>query len=188
MTNATQKQPKRILLIIMLAPIAMMAVGSWLYFFKQGWVDAGITNEGYLLPTPASLAELGVQPPAAGAGKWRIILISPEACLKPCLDAARRIGAISILLGKDGGRVLPLLASDTATENLPPGLARWQRLAVDRARLRSMLATQGITDTMQHYALLADPLGNIVLFYQTERIGSELLTDLKRLLRLSRIG
>lgn len=188
MTNIKQKQSKRVLLIILLTPIAMMVAGSWLYFFKQNWVDAGITNEGYLLPTPASLAEFGFRQPELGAGKWRIILISPAPCLTSCLGAARRIDAIPILLGKDGGRVLPLLVSDTATANLPPYLAQWQQIAVNNTRLHSMLVAQGITATTQHYALLADPLGNIVLFYQAERIGSELLTDLKRVLRLSRIG
>lgn len=186
MLNETKPSgSKKALLVILLLPIAMMIAGSWLYFFQQDWVDAGATNEGYLLSPSASLQELGFQQPDLHLRQWRVILISATACVDLCLQSAKRLHKVRKLLGKDSPRLLPVLSAQlpkTGTQ-----LTDWPFLQVNQKLLQKRLAELKVPVT-EHYVLLADPHGNVILFYTPEQIGGALLADLKRLFRLSRIG
>ena len=176
---------KKGLLVILLLPVAVMAVGTWLFFFQQGWVNAGATNKGYLLSPPTSLQALGFQQSDLHLRQWRVILVSTTACIDLCLQSAERLHNVRKLLGKDSPRLLPVLSaeySEAATQ-----LKDWPFVQANHKLLQEKLSGFK-APLVDHYVLLADPHGNVILFYTPDQIGSALLADLKRLLRLSRIG
>lgn len=186
-SKSTQRNSKRALLVILLAPFVVMALGSWLYFYQSDWIGGGGTNNGRLLTPPSSMKSLGFDNPGLADGTWRIILVGGLSCTGLCERSAQRIDSIPTLLGKDSFRVTKL-AVNTNHDDLPLVSGTWQKLEVNQEQLRFGLAASGVSVGVDHYALLADPLGNVILFYQPKQIGAELLTDLKLILKLSRIG
>lgn len=169
-------------------PFAMMGIGAWLYFLHPDWVDAGITNQGFLLSPPSSLQQLGFLEPEAGGAKWRVILVSPDLCTDACVRSAERIKSLPTLLGRDGGRLEMLLVLPGTARKASDDLAGWQTTMANQKQIEDALIAFGVPLVTGHYALLADPNGNVMLFYQSEQIGSELLLDLRRMLKLSTIG
>ncbi len=169
------------LLIILLTPLGVALLASGLYFFSENWgIQGGKTNEGRLVDKAVAITEVSSQA-RTGEGRWRIVLVNPDACTMPCLAVADRINSIKQLLGKDSQRLELLVHT-----NPPPihrDLAHWSAIDLDTAKLGQLLPTK-----LTHYTLLVDPMHKIVLLYTFEQAGSELLNDLKRLLQLSRIG
>ena len=123
-------------------------------------------------------------------GKWTLIQFSHQDCLKSCLETTYLLRQINTALGKDMNRVRRLFISDskipaellTKLEKLYPKL-----LVVNGSAnalyniLKNILKTNTVV-------LLTDPIGNVILTYKEGFEGKKLLKDLKKLLKLSRIG
>jgi hypothetical protein len=117
------------------------------------------TNAGVLLRPPLPLAAL-VEGSATRAGRWQVILAG-SPCVEACAAARQRLDALPTLLGRDSNRV--------RFEHVPA--------FIDPA---AAAYAEG--------ALVADPLGNVILYYRYEQVGAELLDDLKHLLKFSSTG
>lgn len=183
--QASPKKNNKIAFIAILAlPVIGLAISSWLYFFGQSWVDAGVTNQGHLLSEPIALAKLGLVVP--GAGKWRILLVSKQACTGQCAVRAERLNSIKTLLGKNGPRIVPVAVTDFSSE--APFMSKWPQVNIRVQAIQVQLARAGVAVQDDYYALLADPNGYIILFYPPDKIGAALLMDIKHLLKLSKIG
>ena len=165
----------------------MMIGGALLFFLGRDWVDAGALNEGELLSVPTPLAELGLGAVPA-PGRWRLLLVCGQPAKDDCLSAAALIESIPILLGKDAPRLV-LVAVTPESVRLPESLSAWRHTEASLTHLSRQLAKRNlIINPYLNYALIADPGGHTVLLYRRAKIGSPLLNDLKRMLRLSRIG
>jgi cytochrome oxidase Cu insertion factor (SCO1/SenC/PrrC family) len=100
-------------------------------------------------------------------GQWQLLLISTAPCVDRCAYWQQQLPQVNQALGKDRDRVIWSLVAGSKQQN----------------QLSSAQLPQ------QESAIwLADPNGNLVLQYSLEQTPKDLLKDLKRLLKVSRIG
>jgi len=180
-----------------------LAVAFWLYYGPTSWRPVGGTNKGDLInpavPLPAvALAQPdGTRTPADFLqGKWTIAYLGDGACDERCRKALYLSRQSWIALNKDMDRVQRVFLAtgprvDTefmATEHVDLRVALVGDDADSQALLATFPAFDGVAPTAAGRLYLIDPLGNLVLSYSAAAPDKALLTDVKKLLRLSHIG
>lgn len=197
------------LMLIGLMLLSLLPLGAAVgIYYGASWMVAGAqTNQGWLIDPPGDLETLGLtgddgQVLVPGdTRRWRLLVVPGQTCDEACLEALQLLRQVHVLLGRDADR---LLRYAVITEGSEPGL-RGTLLA----RLPEMTFVEGPADILQAALagrdlrgqqpvpaadeleagiLTVDPLGNVVLYHGLDQIGEEVLSDLKRLLRLSNIG
>ena len=180
-----------------------LLVAFWLYYGGSGWRPVGGTNKGDLIdpavPLPAVvLAQADGSRTSADflRGKWTIAYLGDGACDARCRKALYLSRQSWIALNKDMDRVQRVFLAtgprvDTqfvATEHADLLVAILGDDADSKALLAQFPAIGGVAPVVAGRLYLIDPLGNLVLSYSAAAPDKALLTDVKKLLRLSHIG
>ena len=115
-----------------------------------------------------------------GQGRWQLLLVVSQ-CQQPCQHWQHLLEQIKTSLGRDRHRVqpqlvLPNLAAITGTVEI-----------LDKRQDRAVLISPQAT-IVPPGIWLADPLGNLVLHYRLDQPPQDLVKDLKRLLKVSKVG
>ncbi|HEU4623499.1 MAG TPA: hypothetical protein VFS52_01985 [Steroidobacteraceae bacterium] len=173
-----------------------LLLSFWMYY-GNGWRPARLTNHGELLQPVRALpgAELReangeVAPVNLFMDKWALVYIGNGACDATCRNALYFMRQTRLSLNNDMTRVNRVfLATESCCdvaflEREHPGL-----IVIDATgpNAHELLAAFPPTDRAQSL-FIVDPLGNLVMRYDTRDDPKGLLTDLKKLLRLSHIG
>ena len=201
--DTQRRRGRRQLLFLASLFFVPLLVAFWLYYGGSSWRPAGGTNQGDLInpavPLPAvSLAKPdGTRTPVDFLqGQWTIAYLGDGACDERCRKALYLSRQTWISLNKDMDRVQRVLlatgprvdAGFMAADHVDLLVA----LVGDDVDSQTLLATfpafDGIAPTAAGRLYLIDPLGNLVLSYSAAAPDKALLTDLKKLLRLSHIG
>lgn len=184
--KSSQYKNRRILLMV----IAVFALPIILAKFalNGGWLATGVTNKGNLLTNELTLAQLGIDK-SAFEHHWLILYRLPESCDFDCQKTLETVHNTYVALGKEMSRVLPvaLYQNEFSSEQLQHiSKSKWQLLAMPTA-------TKQRIDKPQ--VLIVDPLGNVFLSHQvphnTEQLpqfGKQILADMKKLLKYSKVG
>lgn len=173
-----------LLIALFFVPIA----ASFILYYGTGWRPSGGTNHGELYsparPLPASSAPLA-------ARKWTLVYAGDGACDEDCRRALVFARQTRLSLNQEMDRVNRVfLATGHCCDRdylnqEQPGL-----VVVDAAadpQLAAVVAALPATD--RAFSLfIVDPLGNLVMRYDTRKDPHGLLDDLKKLLNLSHIG
>lgn len=182
----TKQQKSRRSLILVLAAFIIPIVMAKLALHFQ-WFNYGVTNQGELLAQPLTLSETGIQ--TEQEKQWLVIYTLPENCDQQCQQTLVGIEHTYLALGRETPRVTPIAISAS-----PFNAEQLQHINKNHWRIidTPMNAEKQLAK-MQIY--IADPLGNIVLTYQQPTnsdaipaFGKSMLSDLKKLLKYSRIG
>jgi hypothetical protein len=184
MSERSQRRSSRIQLLLLVGMSVLSIGGAYLLFqaAEQGGALWGTTNKGTFVEPPLTVADLGVRDGSGalqtGDGTWWLWVVPQGPCEADCLHALHQLRQLHILLHRDANRVhRGLLVADPATVN--PDLAQeYPQLAF----------LSGKVDALARGIYVIDPIGNLVLHYPLEDAGRPVLDDLKRLLRVSRIG
>jgi cytochrome oxidase Cu insertion factor (SCO1/SenC/PrrC family) len=196
----------RIVLLILLASFVIpFVVGDLAY--RLGWYQGGQTNKGQLIDPPVSFAELhaadAVGKPAAAdfaAKHWWLLYVVPSDCDVACRNRLFQMRQVRKALGREEDRVRQVLVFTSAPSSelealLEAEFKDFVRItarapAVDSALQRLLPDASGAG---QLYIM--DPLGWIMLAYPPEADekasvvkAEDVLQDLKKLLKASRIG
>ncbi len=127
--------------------------------------------------------------------KWVLLVTGNNECNDPCKQALYTVRQVNIALGKGADRVTRVLASSTDLSS--PSLAiaeQYPRLSLVTMNDNSLAEfSKGHIDnqsvaTDNWNIWVVDPLGNVIMRYEAERHGKDILKDMKRLLKLSNIG
>ena len=121
-------------------------------------------------------------------GKWSLLYYLKNDCLKTCEDNIHLLRQVNAALGKDMDRLQRILMFDQNVGYSSELLVTYPGLIYIYDKPNSL---HGLLDTIsdvESSILLIDPLGNVILKYTEELQGKKLLKDLKKLLKLSRIG
>ena len=185
------------LVVVFVLPVILAKVA-----LENDWLNKGATNQGELLTPPidfsANFAEL---PPL-----WRLVYVLPEQCDAKCANAIYALGQIHIALGKHMDRVEPLIITTQNSQltalqssedtNLSDGKSsldtfkRMQTLNLTKENVNEMfksVSSDGIfiVDTLNNgmlkHALYSDK-------EEAVQASRSILSDIKKLLKLSRIG
>lgn len=171
----------RLSLILVVVAFALPVVVAKLVLDNH-WYQEGVTNKGELLPSPVNLASLDMENPNKGV--WQIIYMPPADCNSACQQRLYILKQSHTALGKYQDRVAPVVM---LSPNADANLAQDMKHEPASAALQSLLKNGEI--------VIVDPLGNLVMRYgvvdsKEAQIaqGKDLLADLRKMLKLSRIG
>ena len=186
MTSNLRPQRAKLLVVVALFFVPL-AVAFWLYY-GSAWRPDGSTSHGQLLlPTrtvPQDIASL--------QGKWTLVHIAEGRCEDSCQRALLVARQTRLALNQDLTRVNRMLVAAADCCDQPQlnqqhqGLLQLDMatLADAGAALRAAFPADGHADALY----ILDPLGNVVMRFDINANPKDLLTDLKKLLKLSSIG
>jgi len=184
-------------LIIFGTPFLVISLSTFWYYAGLG--PKATVNYGTMIDPPVDLGslelELNYQPLNIDSmeRKWMIIHFLDDRCNEDCLEAFYFSRQINTAIGREKDRVKRFYVASSKTQekvkklfqsetNLTPISAKNLNL------LRQKMTEAGINPFIQPGFLLADPLGNIILSYQGDIDPKKILSDIKKLLRASKIG
>lgn len=174
----------QVLFVVMVVFAVPMIVAKLM--LQQQWYQGGVTNRGQLLQPAVTVTEFAIPQ------TWQLVYRLPTRCDERCQGALFNLRQVPQAAGADNNRLqsLVLVAGDNtvATTSLLQGLEQRQidaPLQQQLAQLEYGLAT----------IYIADPHGNMLMAYPLvvgeQAIlmqGKDVLRDLKRLLKVSKIG
>ncbi len=170
----------------MIAMVALVCaapfVSAWVaYYFIQP--NAG-KSYGELLET-RPLAPLAVSSDDAEKwkGKWRLVMLTPDACAAECIDGLYATRQARTMLGRERERLIRVVLTPRALT--APLVADNPDLVVIQSQAAPPDAWR---DALSRGMLLVDPLGNQVILWPKNPDIKKMNQDLARLLRASRIG
>jgi hypothetical protein len=206
--NDQQARGRRQLLMlagVFLGPV----VFAFVVYYGFDWRPAGVTQHGELLQPPTLLpdvalvvergvVEQGVVEQGAGneqggvvprlRRKWSLIVVADDGCPDACQATLYETRQVREALSRERDRTQRVLLIggefDRATlEQQHPDLII---VTADSPVAEKLTATTGTLD--MNFIYLADPLGNLMMRFPRDTGMKGIHTDLKKLLKLSRIG
>ena len=186
MSSSQLKKSRRSMLLL----IAVFALPVILAKFalEQQWFNYGVTNKGELLEQNLTLNALGLEQ-SSFSKHWLMLYTLPAQCDEQCEKVLISLNNTFVALGKDMPRVTPVALTQAELSE--------QQIAKIRSakwRIESMPSqTKSLVNDTQ--VLIVDPLGNVILSHKTPvdaqelpQFGKNILADMKKLLKYSRIG
>jgi hypothetical protein len=193
--DEARRHGRRVLLLIAALFLLPVLVASMLYYGKL-WRPAGSSSMGALIDPPRPLEIAGLRRPdgsAVGAevfrDKWSLIYIGDGACDADCRTALVFGRQSRLALNNEMTRVQRIfLATGHCCANdyfahEQPGL-----IALDASAPEAQALLARFPDEHSRSLYIVDPLGNLMMRHDGEHTSKDLLTDLKKLLKLSHIG
>ena len=202
--EARRRRGRRQLLVLAAIFFVPLAVAFWLYYGPGEWRPVGGTNQGDLIDPAVPLEDVElvradgtrIRSHELLRGKWTMAYLGPGHCNERCRRALYLSRQSRIALNKDMDRVQRVfLVTDSCCDRdflkaehpdlvvVTPG---------DDVAWRTLLGQfPALGDTTAREAgrlWVVDPLGNLVLSYSERSPDKALLTDVRKLLRLSHIG
>jgi hypothetical protein len=185
MTEARRSQNRTMLLLIALFFVPLVA-SMWLYF-GSGWRPQGSSAHGMLFD-PVVVLPLAAEPLH---GKWSLLYVGEGACDENCRRSLVFARQTRLSLNQEMDRVQRVLLATGSCCDVKYLDTEHQGIKVfdvsgteAREELLGLLPPEG----REHSLYVVDPLGNVVMRYDTRESPRGLLTDMKKLLKLSNIG
>lgn len=191
----SRRRGRQVLLIIAAIFLLPVIVAFALYYGKL-WRPAGSASLGALIEPARPLVVAGLKHAdgsPAGAdvftGKWTLIYIGDGACDADCRTALVFGRQTRLALNNEMTRVQRVFL---ATGNCcatgyfsqeQPGL-----VALDASAPEAQLLIAQFPEDRRDSLYIVDPLGNLMMRHDAAHTSKDLLTDLKKLLKLSHIG
>lgn len=175
--------------------LAPLAAAVWLYVAVDHGEPTDATANGELVHPARPLGDFELAGAAGHAalddealhGKWTLAYVGGATCDERCVETLWESRQVRIRLGRDADRVQRVYLLAGADEPADAGF-----LAAEHPDLRVARADDGVLATFGAAAagqlFVIDPLGNVMMRYPADAPPKALLEDLKRLLRVSRIG
>tara|TARA_B110000014_G_C20088218_1_gene569404 strand:- start:832 stop:1416 length:585 start_codon:yes stop_codon:yes gene_type:complete len=179
---------------IFFLPIAILFIST--YFFYSGFSPEGRTNNGILLEEPIDIGLLNLK---AQEGpliskvqkKWLVLHMLNEGCKESCWSSLYKARQVNTRLSKDRNRLARYLITTEKTKLSKKDL---EKISSEYPKLMiASMASLNLPDIVKELNqdgvyILFDPLGNGLMVYTPDLPGGELLEDLKKLLKNSKIG
>lgn len=184
--SSTKRSKAPLLLFVAFAVPVLLAKLA----LDNDWFNRAATNKGTLLETPLSLAP--IQP--ALSPKWRILYRLPEQCDQACENAIYSLNQVWVALGKHQDRAEAMvIASPQSDGKQLSELSAHDTIAL--LQLDEQIVNQVFNPAPVDGIFISDTLGNVILRYplqqeqqQAVMDSRDILSDLRKLLKLSRIG
>lgn len=194
MENRKQKRRGRLqfilLAVIFLGPLA---AAMYLYYGVDDWRPPGQTNHGTLIEPVVILPEAPIETlagertsPEVLRHHWTMVYVNPDACDEGCRQDLIKIRQIRLALGAEADRVERLYLAGAE----PPSadwLERTQEGLVSAA-MDDNPALAAALPSREAAIYFVDPLGNLMMRFPAGADPEDVKDDLKKLLKISRIG
>lgn len=167
-----------------------LAVATWMYY-SGALTPEGRVNAGTLLePIVSVVDELPESRIAQGTdGHWALIYMNEGVCDDACKDALYTTRQSRLMLGREMERVIRVfLHGDTPPDTVFIESEHAGLITAIDSGFSGLLKNKKPASLEEGGYFLMDPLGNLVMYFEPTINPREMVDDIKRLLKLSRIG
>jgi hypothetical protein len=198
--GSADRRQRRVLVGLALLFFAPLGLAFYLYYGDGPWHPGGRVNAGTLIEPARPLPALAL--PLLGSGdtspnflksKWTLLYVESGLCAEACRRRLYDTRQVRLALDRDMDRVQRVLIADSGCcdaeflhEQHPDLIA--VRAGAAAAPLLDLLPRSDGSGPQAQSGYLVDPLGNLMMFYPADSKAKGILSDMKRLLRLSSIG
>ncbi|OED41504.1 hypothetical protein ACH42_13825 [Endozoicomonas sp. (ex Bugula neritina AB1)] len=180
-------------LIFLIPTIAMSA--AWFVYFTGVGIPDGRTNKGELILPSALLSELQLNDGSSLVeqqqleGRWGVLVFGSVSCEQQgCQDSLYKTRQVHIALGKESDRLMRLyVAPETPVISERIRQEHPEMLWLHTSKALSLKALN-VEKWPENQFYIVDPLGNIMMKYKPGQVGGDLLKDLKKLMKASKVG
>ena len=123
--------------------------------------------------------------------RWTIVHFIGQDCQEPCQKALYNTRQTRIATGKDANRIqrIALIENSSLISDIAANHADLKFISANESKLRQQLIeVRNGAGLSEDDGVMIDPLGNIMMGVPVDLNPSLLLKDLKKLLKLSRVG
>lgn len=124
--------------------------------------------------------------------KWTFVILDKHGCEQLCRDNLYYLRQMKTALGRDSHRVQNVLVTtQSVTSEFSQFLKDFPKLRVIHQgadEMLDMFALPGIEAGGQPMLYLVDPAANLMMTYPASNDASSVLSDMRRLLKISQIG
>ncbi|MBR9728076.1 hypothetical protein ACFOD0_10980 [Shewanella intestini] len=182
--NSQTTRSRKTLVVLLAAFILPVVVAKVVLSFDL--YQGGATNQGQLLKNGISYQTLTMDNPAPR--HWQLVYLLPSQCEQQCQSRLYILNQSYIALGRERDRVMPIIAT---TEN-----SDISALANLNVAFTTTTSSPALTKLLaKQQMLIVDPLGAMVMEYQAVEgqqqnmaLGKAMIADLRKMLKLSRVG
>jgi hypothetical protein len=194
MQNGASKSNKNKFLLV-LAVFGIPVIASYLAYYV--WQPQGAaTNYGELIPPvtlapTTALAQLDGKTVELGTlrGKWLLVHANSGACDVACDKNLYAMRQVRLLQGRDQDRVERVwLVTDSIAPKSELLNQKFQGMLVLRDPAGALLGKLPVKGTVRDHVYVVDPLGNVMMRYDSDPDLKRMGKDLGKLLRASQIG
>lgn len=178
-------------MMLLLAAVFILPVLLAKLALDNGWFNQGVTNKGELISPQIdiSILETSQQEP-----KWKLIYILPQVCTLDCENALYSIAQVHSALGKESDRAeIVVISHEESNLEQLASLTKKQNIRLLTTDINSLQQLFKATPTDGIF--IADTLNNVFLRYplqidkeQAILHSRDILSDMRKVLKLSRIG
>lgn len=194
----------KVILIIAALFLTPMVI-SWVMLKSvDDWGSRATRNHGELVRPAKPLSEFHLQRQDGSAFNlqdlkhlWTIVYIGNKSCDQTCADILYKTRQSRLAQGKEMSRVQRVFvlnqihlspADKTTIEESHPQLIVANGDDNELAEFIRQFAIDGKDVPAAQRIYIVDPLGNLMMSYEPDFKGPDLIKDLERLLRVSQIG
>jgi cytochrome oxidase Cu insertion factor (SCO1/SenC/PrrC family) len=171
---------------------------SFALYYGGLWRPAGMSNHGVLLEPPRALTSTTLTNLDDGStvaseswlrGKWSLVYLGDGACTADCRETLAFGRQVRLTLNQEMTRVQRVLVTTGGVADMDFVRREHDGLlagGVDAATTDWL--AQFPADDRARSLFIVDPLGNLMMRYDTRQAPKGLQADLKKLLKLSHIG
>ena len=189
MTEVSRTRGRITFLLIAAVFFGPLIVAWWLYFQGVAFQPEGRVNHGALLEPIENVTEVVPGFTLPEEALWLIVFQDVGACDDDCRNGLYTIRQSRLMLGKEMDRLGRIfLHGAEAPDTLFLDEEHKGLIALENGGLSAFLTEkkpEGLADGGYY---LIDPLGNLVMYFPPDVVPGDMVDDIKRLLKLSRIG
>src|ERR1043165_7650933 len=193
--DEARRRGRRMFLLIAALFLVPVLVAFALYY-GNGWRPSASSSKGELITPARPLNAHGLRMPDGTAasddamqGKWSVVYVGDGACDTDCRETLVYARQSRLALNNEMSRVriVMLATADCCQANLQqhvPGMRVFDASSAEAAPLLAQFPAERRAKSL----FIVDPLGNLMMRHDAKQTSKDLLTDLKKLLKLSHIG
>lgn len=195
MPKSTHNNQKLIIILIFLVTLGPFFFAYTLYQ-KGNAAKLKLNHHGDLI---SPLINIENNQAIAGKellGKWWLVYVGPKNCRLECHDMLYNLRQIRTALGKDTHRVERLFIAHPECQKsvcetyLQENYPDMKRINMSTSEFNHIFAgiSHHFDREMVGEVFIIDPKGNLMMHYAADTQARSMLSDVKRLLRISKIG
>jgi cytochrome oxidase Cu insertion factor (SCO1/SenC/PrrC family) len=171
----------------------------WLFYVPNSWLSSRTQNHGTLIEPAQPLEKFELSSVDGDAwnhehfsGKWTLLYIGDGTCDLYCEASLFKMRQVRLTLGRDSDRVQRKylgLNKQQDTQAIEKIFSKYHRMQV--AWFDKQLVDKSLPQFKElpiHQIYVIDPLGNLMMWYSKDATSKGMKKDLKRLLKVSKIG
>jgi hypothetical protein len=186
----TSPVPQRRTMLLLLVLFGLPLVVSFLLYYAAGWRPGRTSNHGELFTPTIVLDDAALREVIAPLkGKWSLLVVGDGACNEDCKRNLVFARQTRLSLNENMDRVSRVfLATEGCCDRIYLDGEHAGLKVIEAGAGHDGLLARIPVPNREHSVFVIDPLGNLVMRYDSREDPKGLLSDMKKLLKLSHIG